>query len=431
VIKVGPSDYRMWYQNKELTGIGYVTSTNGIDWTRHPTPVLSPGPSGSWDDAQVADPKVLYQGGVYHMWYAGNDGGGWRVGYAWSPDGMAWTKSLSNPVLTPGPPGSWDEGNVSMPNVLFDGALYRMWFTGWGDWATNRRGYATSPDGIIWTKYAGNPVLTPGTPGQWGQPVVQFVAGSDGSALDDFTVRNGDAERGGGVFIEGAQVTVRNSVVTGNSAFGGGGMSVVGDSSADVYANTIAYNRVGGWEGGGGMFIADGSIVTVTNNIVASNVSTAIWWHGDGIAVWGDTTQARLVNNTIAFNMAEGVMTSDTSTVLVRNNIIVGNGGGIHNYESRAAITIDHNDVWDNGWANYFNVTPGAGDISADPLFVDVANGDYHLQVGSPCIDKGTSAGAPMHDIEGTPRDAAPDMGAYEWTGFRIFLPLTLRNVGS
>ena len=68
------------------------------------------------------------------------------------------------------------------------------------------------------------------------------------------------------------------------------------------------------------------------------------------------------------------------------------------------------------------------GNISADPRFVDAANGDYHLGVGSPCVDKGTLIGAPTHDIEGTPRDAAPDMGAYEWTGFRIFLPLALRN---
>ncbi|MCP4539197.1 MAG: right-handed parallel beta-helix repeat-containing protein, partial [Chloroflexi bacterium] len=302
------------------------------------------------------------------------------------------------------------------------------------------------------------------------QPVVRFGAGSDGSALDDFTslddftVRNGDAEYGGGDFIEGTQVTVLNSVVTSNSAFregggihvgrhstatvtgnqilyntvptgGGGGMSVIDDSSVNVHANTIAYNRVGGF-GGGGMSIFNGSVVTITNNIVVSNVNTEMWSEGDGIAVYGeavlgDTTQAQLVNNTIAFNSGDGVK-ADNSTVLVlvRNNIIVGNGRGIHDVDDKgAAITIDHNDVWDNG-EDYLHVTPGAGDISADPLFVDVANGDYHLQVGSPCIDKGTSTGAPTHDIAGTPRDAAPDMGAYEWTGFRIFLPLTLRSFG-
>jgi hypothetical protein len=51
------------------------------------------------------------------------------------------------------------------------------------------------------------------------------------------------------------------------------------------------------------------------------------------------------------------------------------------------------------------------------------------LQESSPCIDAGTTDGAPAYDIEGTPRDTTPDMGAYEWwTAFRIFLPLTVRN---
>jgi hypothetical protein len=238
-----------------------------------------------------------------------------------------------------------------------------------------------------------------------------------------------NAGGGGGIRVNNdSQATIGNNIIKSNSARGAGGIDIVDQCSADVYANTIAYNRVGDW-GSGGMSIAGGSVVTVTNNVVVSNVSTVIWYDGDGIAVWGDTTQARLVNNTIAYNSAEGVQTAASCTVLVRNNIIVGNNGGIHDLDSEAVITIDHNDVWDNGWANYVNVIAGTGDISADPLFVDVANGDYHLQAGSPCIDAGTSVGAPTHDIEGTPRDAAPDMGAYEFRSFTIYLPIVLKPV--
>jgi hypothetical protein len=36
-----------------------------------------------------------------------------------------------------------------------------------------------------------------------------------------------------------------------------------------------------------------------------------------------------------------------------------------------------------------------------------------------------------MYDIEGTPRDARPDMGAYEWTGFSIFLPAIRKGSAS
>ena len=51
--------------------------------------------------------------------------------------------------------------------------------------------------------------------------------------------------------------------------------------------------------------------------------------------------------------------------------------------------------------------------MGSDPMFVDPYT-DCHLQDDSPCIDAGTSSGAPSDDIEGNPRDGFPDMGAYE-----------------
>ena len=153
VIKTAPNSYQMWYQTGDLTTIGYATSTDGTDWVKHPNPVLTLGPGGGWDDVQVADPNVLLNGGIYRMWYAGYDevgwpNGHWRIGYAWSNDGIIWNKSPANPILLPGDPGAWDEGGVSEPNVLFDGATYRMWFSGFPfypvDLVGMQRGYATS-----------------------------------------------------------------------------------------------------------------------------------------------------------------------------------------------------------------------------------------------------------------------------------------------
>jgi len=51
------------------------------------------------------------------------------------------------------------------------------------------------------------------------------------------------------------------------------------------------------------------------------------------------------------------------------------------------------------------------GNIEDDPML----DADYYLQPGSPCIDAGTPDGAPDYDIEGNPRDATPDIGAYEY----------------
>lgn len=61
----------------------------------------------------------------------------------------------------------------------------------------------------------------------------------------------------------------------------------------------------------------------------------------------------------------------------------------------------------------------GVGNVYGDPLFVSPAwgtEGNYRLQPNSPAIDKGTSTGAPDHDLEGSPRPKGKgyDIGCYE-----------------
>ncbi len=58
---------------------------------------------------------------------------------------------------------------------------------------------------------------------------------------------------------------------------------------------------------------------------------------------------------------------------------------------------------------------PGTGNYSANPLFVDPLNGDFHLKAKSPCIDKPTGGTAAAIDLDGTPRDKKPDTGPYEF----------------
>ena len=134
-----------------------------ITWERNPNPVLNPGPSGSWDDSGVSTSSVLFVGNEYKMWYMGKGG----VGYASSPDGIVWTKSQANPVLLPGIASAWDGGRIAHVSVLFVNGTYQMWYNGVDGLNDNRIGYATSPDGIRWTKYAANPVVDLGSAGAW------------------------------------------------------------------------------------------------------------------------------------------------------------------------------------------------------------------------------------------------------------------------
>jgi len=161
VIKDG-STLKIWYSHDNFE-IGYATSSDGITWTKLLTgPILQPGTAGSWDESSVSDPFVIKANGTYTMWYEASS----SIGCATSPDGILWTKCAENPVLEP-TPASWDEDRVSDAAVVFDGETYHMWYQGIDfDGPPTSIGYATSTNSITWTKYISNPVLSR-TPGEW------------------------------------------------------------------------------------------------------------------------------------------------------------------------------------------------------------------------------------------------------------------------
>ncbi len=163
--------YRMWYAGNSVsesrTRIGYATSPDGTNWTRenNSLPVLSYAGGGFWEAKGVSAPSVLYNAPKWEMWYAGTDATGrYSIGYASSPDGITWTKYAGNPVLSPSDSGA-DDASVVSPHVLYKDGIYHMWYAGRGD--NNQIFYATSSDGKQWTKYAGNPVLQLGGDYQW------------------------------------------------------------------------------------------------------------------------------------------------------------------------------------------------------------------------------------------------------------------------
>ena len=163
------SVYHGWYAGYDgnNTRIGYASSPDGISWTKHPAPVLDHGQSGSWDELVVYQPSVMFDGTTYRMWFGGHNGPNNRqIGYATSPDSINWTKYGSNPVLSPGPPGSWDDEYVDSPWVIFIKGKYHMWYTG-SNGSVVQSGHATSLDGIIWEKDTLNPILPAGEAGSW------------------------------------------------------------------------------------------------------------------------------------------------------------------------------------------------------------------------------------------------------------------------
>ena len=101
------------------------------------------------------------------MWYQGRDvGGDKRVYYATSPDGLTWTK-LNNIIMYStdsgenstdgrigkGSAGHGDYEQVTGPFVIKDNGRYKMWYAGTQTLGSVKIYYATSLDGLTWTKY--------------------------------------------------------------------------------------------------------------------------------------------------------------------------------------------------------------------------------------------------------------------------------------
>jgi predicted GH43/DUF377 family glycosyl hydrolase len=147
--------------------IGVAFSTDGTHWTKYSgNPVLTHGSDTEWDRSWIESPAVLFDSAshLYRMWYSGVDTSAWRisVGLATSSDGFTWTKYTGNPVLTVGPAGSHDDMWAAVPAVIKTGSVYEMWYSGFSSttgYTNGTIGYATSPDGINWTKYPGNPLF--------------------------------------------------------------------------------------------------------------------------------------------------------------------------------------------------------------------------------------------------------------------------------
>ena len=68
-------------------------------------------------------------------------------------------------------------------------------------------------------------------------------------------------------------------------------------------------------------------------------------------------------------------------------------------------------------YSNGFPPPAGIAVRTDDPLFVDTASLDFHLQRESPCIDAGTEVGAPRFDFDGVarPQGKGVDIGAFEY----------------
>jgi hypothetical protein len=180
----------------------------------------------------------------------------------------------------------------------------------------------------------------------------------------------------------------------------------------NLAAYTAGFIELGAGAGGGSAQNA-----TVAYNVMY-NTGSAVCMHTGGSPAI-TVTNFKFENNTFVNTANEGltdrvfICTEDYSALQARNNIfysnlqIANNGNFTHTNNLYSIV----NQVSGSG----VGYALASGEKTGDPLFVNVAAGDLHLQAGSPAIDAGLDLGY-TRDFEGNtvPQGAAPDMGAYE-----------------
>lgn len=152
--------------------VGLAYSNDGVSYTKKSSnPIFEPAASG-WDSHHVTEVTVLRRDGKWWMYYTGNNNTGWgQIGVATSSNGLSWSRYSGNPILSAGAAEQWDENRIGASKIFRFGGLWYMFYTGVDDSENWQIGLAYSVDGLNWTKWASNPVLSP-TGSGWEQSTV-------------------------------------------------------------------------------------------------------------------------------------------------------------------------------------------------------------------------------------------------------------------
>lgn len=287
--------------------------------------------------------------------------------------------------------------------------------------------------------------------------------GVDATAvLDGFTITGGKAEgnwpesNGGGMYIDGGSPTLSNLVLSGNTAFYGGGLFNSGDlelTNAVFVANfanmygagmynddssptlmNITFKENTTFNYGGGMYNV-GSSPSLTNVTFSGNLATIF---GEGAGMYNHSSSPKLTNVTFIGNTARdgkggAIYNFYLSSPEISNTIFWGNtateGGQIFNLNvdrdgnplplSTPKIT---NSVMQGGCPADSVCTSIFID---DPLLGELADWGgttptIPLLPGSPAIDAADYRTCPLTDQRGVsrPQGSRCDLGAFESRGF-------------
>jgi len=339
------------------------------------------------------------------------------------------------------------------------------------------------------TSYISSTIFEPSNPQE---PIISFISGEDSTAVVcGFTIRDGQAECGGGIYIQDAGPKLKNLIICNNNSINGSAIyarsypnvfspiiekctirnnitfnnsiiylqttsptfrncSIINNttmgmtfyiwlSNCEIFDSIISDNT------GCGILLHTGAILRIKDSVINNNESIGIKkWGGDelyienclisnnsenGIELRGEgfdriinsiitnngdsgiqcrlNSSPEIINCTIAFNEGRGIGVGGSLNPLILNcNIFENSNFGISKsiYDDGDPIIL-YTNVYGSNVANFWNVIPGEGTIEEDPLFIAPEEGDFRLQIESPCINIGIADtigwNFPLNDFAG------------------------------
>lgn len=260
---------------------------------------------------------------------------------------------------------------------------------------------------------------------------VMTISSAD-AIVDGFTITGGAGQNGSGISMSGG--LVRNCRITGNKLGGqkryGVGVYMTGGTLLrSVVDNNGVYVKSTYFYGGGGIGI-NGANVTVDTCLICGNTAMGQWKSPNDFAAGGkgggiyvaDVSGVRILNSTIVGNTADvgggGIYCAGTG-VTVENCIISGNkssddpgagkpnwgcGGNAETWGANVTTCLFGDGCGELGTTSYYG----------NPQFVDPDNSDYHLLSNSDALDRGTWYEGIEDDLDGLERGNPTDIGCYE-----------------
>lgn len=171
IVKVGSTYYAV-YGSVNIATIGLASASSPAGpWTDLGS-ILS-GVSQAWEYDGYSAPFILEDDGLFYLYYSSkrNSDNAGAIGCAIASSITGpYTKYAGNPVLSPSAGSGWDSRLVGEPTLVKVSGRYYLGFTAWDSLADLREkvgfGVGDSPLGPF-TKAAGNPLLGFGPGGAW------------------------------------------------------------------------------------------------------------------------------------------------------------------------------------------------------------------------------------------------------------------------